>query len=106
YDDVACGVYRIGESLPVGAAAAAAVEAQAIAALAHSVVAERWPLADDGPAGTRNLRPARYRDLAILLPSRTHLRRLERALEDAGVPYRLESGALLLATQEVRDLLA
>jgi ATP-dependent exoDNAse (exonuclease V) beta subunit len=105
-DDAACGVYRLGESIPVGAAAAATVEAQTIAALAGSVVAERWLLADDGPTGTGPLRPARYRDLAILLPSRTHLRRLERALEDAGVPYRLESGALLLATQEVRDLLA
>ncbi len=54
----------------------------------------------------RPLRRASYRDICILLPARTHLRRLERALEDLGVPYRVEAGKLVLATQEVRDLLA
>ena len=52
------------------------------------------------------VRAAGYSDICILIRSRTHLRALERALEDGGVPYRVESGTLLLATQEVRDLLA
>src|SRR4029077_2364550 len=51
-------------------------------------------------------RPANFRDVCILLPTRTHLRRLERALETTGVPYSVEAGKLVLATQEVRDLLS
>src|SRR5438270_151528 len=31
---------------------------------------------------------------------------LEQALEEAGVPYRVEAGKLVLATQEARDLLS
>src|SRR6185437_2047256 len=47
-----------------------------------------------------------YRDICVLLPTRTNLRRLERAFEDNGVPYRMESGSLVVFTQEVRDLVA
>ena len=39
------------------------------------------------------------------MPSRTNLRNLERELESASLQYRLESGSLIIATQEVRDLL-
>lgn len=51
-------------------------------------------------------RPARYDDIAILLRTRTSLGALERALSEAGVPYRIESRSLAWSTQEVRDLLA
>ena len=43
--------------------------------------------------------------LPVLIPSRTNLRRLERAFGQQHVPYRIESGWLVLHTQEVRDLL-
>ena len=52
------------------------------------------------------MRPAPLvRDIAILVPTRTILAPLERALAEAGVPYRVEGGSLVYATQEVRDLI-
>ena len=104
--DARCGVYRVGRQLDGSAAEAAQVEAETLAALARAAVEEGWLVAEGGSDGARVLRPAAYRDLCILLPTRTHLRRLERALEAADVPYRVEAGKLVLATQEVRDLLA
>ena len=53
----------------------------------------------------RCVRPARLGDVCILLRSRTGLGILERALEDTGIPYRIEGGSLLFDTQEVQDLL-
>src|SRR6202022_3490493 len=35
-----------------------------------------------------------------------NLRRLERAFETWGIPYRLESGELIVMTQEVRELVS
>ncbi|WP_436795584.1 UvrD-helicase domain-containing protein [Actinospongicola halichondriae] len=51
-------------------------------------------------------RPCQWGDMTILLPSRTSLPHLRRALGDAGVPYRLETGSLVYATSEVRELLS
>ena len=51
-------------------------------------------------------RPCTWGDMAVLLPSRTSLPHLRTALDDAGVPYRLETGSLVYATTEVRDLLS
>ena len=51
-------------------------------------------------------RPARYQDICLLLPTRTGLRILEQTLEQAGVPFRVESQTLVLATQDVKDLLS
>ena len=48
---------------------------------------------------------AAYSDICILMPTRTALRTLELALDDADVPYRLEGASLFFDTQEVRDLL-
>ena len=53
----------------------------------------------------RRIRPARLGDVCILIRTRTGLGILERALEDAGIPYRMEGGSLLFDTQEVQDLL-
>ena len=50
-------------------------------------------------------RKAERRDVCVLVRSRTGLGILERGLEDAGIPYRLEGGSLLFDTQEVRDML-
>ena len=42
----------------------------------------------------------------MLLPTRTGLRSLERALEESDIPFRVESQSLVLATQDVRDILS
>ena len=55
--------------------------------------------------GKKCARVAERRDVCVLVRSRTGLGILERGLEDAGIPYRLEGGSLLFDTQEVRDML-
>jgi ATP-dependent exoDNAse (exonuclease V) beta subunit len=79
-------------------------EAADIAATVDRVVREAWPVSDAARPG--GARPANLADIAILLPTRTSLPQLEAALEDADVPYRVESASLVWSTQEVRDLLA
>ncbi len=49
---------------------------------------------------------ASYQDMAILLPTRTSLPALEQALQDRGVPYRVESRSLVWSTDAVRGLVA
>jgi ATP-dependent helicase/nuclease subunit A len=66
------------------------------------VVRQGWQVYDRDAAAVR---PARYRDIAVLLPARTILQPLERALAAEGIPYRVEGGSLVYATQEVRDLI-
>jgi ATP-dependent helicase/nuclease subunit A len=100
------GVHRIGGQIEGTAADAAQAESAAFANVARAAVEEGWLVTERGPDGERTLRPARFADVCILLPKRTHLRRLERALEAADVPFSVESGKLVLATQEVRDLLS
>ncbi len=66
------------------------------------IVEERWPvLGRDG-----ELRPARWSDIAVLIPARSALAALEEAFDDVAVPYRLEGAAMLWASQEVRDVVA
>ncbi len=83
-------------------------ESKDIASLLHQIIAQEWQVLDQD--ATRNckkevFRPARYSDICILMPRRTGLRTLERGLENANVPYRLESASLIFETQEIRDLL-
>ena len=47
----------------------------------------------------------RHDDVAILVPTRTPIGPLERALDDADIPYRIESRSLVWRTDAVRDLL-
>jgi ATP-dependent helicase/nuclease subunit A len=75
-------------------------EAASTAAIIGRILDERWTVGTDADA-----RPCTASDICILMPSRTNLRNLERALERACVRYRLESGSLIVITQEVRDLL-
>ncbi|MBI3969913.1 MAG: UvrD-helicase domain-containing protein [Chloroflexi bacterium] len=104
--DDACGVYHVGELLEDGGAPAAAFEeARAVARAARSIQGA-WLVASEADGGGRALRPARYGDICVLLRARTNLRRIERAFERQGVPYRIEGGSLVLASQEVQDLLA
>jgi ATP-dependent exoDNAse (exonuclease V) beta subunit len=82
------------------AAAVRAAEADAVADACRSAVAEGWEVEDR--TGTRG--PARYGDIAVLMPTRTPLATLERTFEAKGVPYRVESGSLVYQTQEISDL--
>ena len=81
-------------------------EAQTVAQIARQIVngSVPWRVVDKGSPGPA--RRACYSDLCVLIPSRTNLRRLERAFQNQHVPYRMESGWLVLQTQEVRDLLS
>ena len=75
-------------------------EADAIASAIGTAVRNGWEVRDGSER-----RPAAYRDVCILMPARTGLPTLELALEDADVPYRLETPSLVYATQEIQDLL-
>ncbi len=77
-----------------------AVEADELATTIARVRDEGWAV---GEGDTR--RPARLADVTVLIPTRASLPSLERALERAGLPYRVESSSLVYASPEVRDLL-
>jgi len=91
-------VLLLGDEADEPVAAIRAREAAEVAALIAGARSEGWAVADG--------RPLRYDDVAILLPTRTGLSALERALDIRGIPYRVESRSLVWATQEVCDLLA
>ena len=99
-------VILLGGPSPTRASLAAIrdLEAADVADTCVRVVNDPW-LVDPQREGEAR-RSARFDDVAILLPTRASLPALERALDGAGVPYRVESRALLWATQEVRDLLS
>ena len=83
------------------------VESQDIARLLHHLTGSPWQVLDQGADNNigETYRPATFADICILMPRRTGLRQLELALEEAGVPYRLESASLVFETQEIRDLM-
>ncbi|WP_217914039.1 UvrD-helicase domain-containing protein [Miltoncostaea marina] len=76
-------------------------EATEVAAACRAAIDEGWQV-QDRDAGPR---PAELRDIAVLIPARTGLSTLERALRAAGVPFRVEGGSLVYRTQELRDLI-
>lgn len=82
-----------------------AKEAGELIAVIRRIKAEGWPVAEKGEDGALWFRPARYADIAVLMPTRTGLPPLEQALEEAAIPYRVESRSLVYSSQEVRDLL-
>jgi ATP-dependent exoDNAse (exonuclease V) beta subunit len=83
------------------AAQTRAAEAAAVARVVQRAIAERWSVRE----GT-GWRAAHTGDVCILVPARTSLPFLERALDAASIPYRAETSSLVYATREVRDLLA
>jgi len=76
-------------------------EAASVAAAVHAAIEQSWQV-NDGNGGWRDVRLG---DICILLPARTSLYLLERALDDAGISYRAETSSLVYGTREVRDLL-
>lgn len=79
-----------------------AAEATDVAGLLGRAHTEGWLVQPDSDEA----RPCRWSDMAVLLPSRSSLAHLRRALDDAAVPYRLETGSLVYSTTEIRDLLS
>lgn len=96
-------VYHLGEPVDGNAAAVHRLEGQAASALVRRIGEERWQVREPGVEAWRD---ATYRDICILLPSRTSLGTLEQALEAADVPYRIESESIVLGTEDVRQLLS
>ena len=83
-------------------------EARQITYLLRRMVADGWRTLDQESTektGEEAYRAATYADVCILMPTRTGLGALERALEESDIPYRLESASLIFETQEIRDLL-
>ncbi len=78
-------------------------EATAVTTVLQNMKSASWMVRDDKKA---KLRCARYKDICILIPTRASLQALERALEAANIPYRVESQSLVLGTQDVREILA
>ncbi len=74
-----------------------AAEANEIAALIRAARANNW-LKKARPGN-----PAQFADVTILIPDRNALPPLERALDAAEIPFRVEGSTLLFGTQEVRD---
>jgi ATP-dependent helicase/nuclease subunit A len=80
-------------------------EAADIVEVVQRVLDDPWLVADKR-ADAEQWRPARLDDIAILLPTRTALPTIERALDAAGIATRIESRSLIWSTQEARDLLS
>ena len=80
-------------------------EAADIVEIITRAIDDPWLVADRR-GGEEHWRPARLDDIAILLPTRTALPAIERALDAAHIPSRIESRSLVWSTQEARDLLA
>ncbi len=79
-------------------------EAEALASLiAREVAGGAWRVRADEDGAPRN---ATWRDVAVLIPSRTELHIYEDAFARAAVPYRHEGGRSFFLRQEVRELVA
>lgn len=95
------GVATLGGEMDMRAREVREHEATQVASQCRAVLDEDWEVAEhDG-----TVRGARFRDIAILIPTRAILPALERSLAAAGIPYRVEGGSLIYRTQEVRDLI-
>lgn len=94
-------VRYIGEERDDNAEQVRREEAGEIANVIQTALHDGWQVrSKDGGA-----RPVTERDICILMRTRTGLSTLEFALEDAGIPYRIEGASLVYETQEARDLL-
>ena len=83
----------------------ARAEAADIAALVQQIVGPEGWSCHRPESGASVERPASYRDITVLIRSRTRLGVLEHTLRQAGVPYRVEGGTLIYGSREVYELL-
>ena len=105
-NDLESAVQVFGEPMDLNADALRRRQARHVASIIVDSAAEgspnRFRVYDKE---RRDTRQAALQDVCILIRSRTGLGILTRALEAAGVPYRLEGNSLVFGTQEVQDLL-
>jgi ATP-dependent helicase/nuclease subunit A len=102
--DERCKVTALRPELPLQewkAEEVRAAEAELIAAFLAGLDEQAWTVGSGGQA-----RPARLGDVTILLRTFTGIGHYERALRDAGVPYRVEGGKSFFQRPEVVDVLA
>lgn len=97
------GVHYFGGPTVGYAAEIRRQEADAVAGVLQDIRAVPWMVREENGA---ELRESRFQDVCILMPTRTGLQTLERALETNNIPYRIESQSLVLGTQDVRELLS
>lgn len=97
------GVHYFGGPTVGYAAEIRRQEAEAVTGVLQDIRAVPWMVRDENGA---ELRESRFQDVCILMPTRTGLQTLERALEMNNIPYRIESQSLVLGTQDVRELLS
>jgi len=96
------GVHRFGTETDGNAAQIRKYEAAAIVNILRHVKSSNWKVRADDKG---NLRKAEFKDICVLMPTRNILPSLERALDEASIPYRVESESYVLGTQDVRELL-
>jgi ATP-dependent exoDNAse (exonuclease V) beta subunit len=94
-------VVVLGGRLDAPAAEVRRLAARDGARALRELVDARWRVADEG--ATRQLR---WRDVAVLIPTRASLPPLSEAFDELDVPYRLEGSELLWGSDEVRDVLS
>jgi ATP-dependent helicase/nuclease subunit A len=83
----------------------AELEGQALAArLTRLFAGDERVYDEDGDVDDPEPKPIEPGDVAVLLRSRTHLKKYERALEDADIPYTVASGLGFYETPEVTPL--
>ncbi|MDE0613190.1 MAG: UvrD-helicase domain-containing protein [bacterium] len=83
------------------------VEAREVAEAILAAVGEGWSVGDGKDENNEDCwRPTRLEDICILLPSRTSLPLLEEALQEHKIPYRIEAGSLIWASQAIREVMA
>jgi len=80
-------------------------EAGDVAGAIRQAVDDGWLVSERQPDRSERWRPARWSDVAILLPGRSSLSELQPALESAAIPYRVEASSLVYETREVRELM-
>ncbi|MYG93654.1 MAG: AAA family ATPase [Acidimicrobiia bacterium] len=79
-------------------------EADEVAQVVLTALSQGWSVeTEEGNDGQSNWHPARLQDICILLPTRTSLPQLEVALQAHAIPYRIEAGSLIWASQPIRE---
>jgi ATP-dependent helicase/nuclease subunit A len=97
------GVYRFGGQIEGKAYQVKLAEASALAGIIGNINRQGWKVRDKDSG---ILRPVKYSDICVLLITRTNLSYIERALDDAEIPYRLESESFVFGSQDVGELLS
>ena len=83
------------------------LEAADVAKTVLTAISQGWSVGNGKNAqGQEKWRKARLSDICILLPTRTSLPQLEAALQAENIPYRMEAGSLLWASQPIRETMS